>query len=183
MTPSLGSYTWAYFMLHRGYLWHGIILSCSDFAYISVAVSLFSSFVIHIPYFAMWTVDYESGRTIPTYFNKSNMDLYYGIVLMVITKAIPIAILILANCLLLWAVRKATFKRKTLHNQTTIQVSLSNIYLPGKTLKWSRNEKRCKDKCAWHFEGPLIGDTYYRIRICGCRLVSHLYLSLWSAWC
>lgn len=90
----------------------------------AVILSTVVSVAMHLPYFFKWRL--EDGRLYRTQFSQSKMDLDYGIVLMVLTKALPIATLCVANVMLIVAVNKS-IKRRVLTLNQPRQVKLSGF--------------------------------------------------------
>ena len=70
---------------------------------------------MHLPYFFKWRLDDKGLHR--TQFSQSKMDLEYGIVLMVLTKALPIATLCVANVMLIVAVNQSMKRRVLTLNQ------------------------------------------------------------------
>ena len=84
------------------------------------------SVALHLPYFFKWKLNEEKGVE-PTEFAQSQSDLHYGIVLMVLTKALPIATLCISNMLLIINVNRAMKKRRQLVSQLSKQVTIFRI--------------------------------------------------------
>lgn len=87
----------------------------------AAVLSMLVAFILHTPYFFKRHI--KDGDLIRTPYSLHDADLYYSIVLMVITKAIPLLVLFITNILLLLSVNKAIKRRKRLVFQHTVQVS------------------------------------------------------------
>lgn len=71
---------------------------------------------MHVPYFIQWEV--ADGDLQPTDFSRSDENFYFTLILMVLTRAVPLLVLFTTNVLLLKDINDAVKRRNILATQS-----------------------------------------------------------------